>query len=81
MVQEIFIIEDKKDIINHLNTYFNGSANIIIRQITSSKLARHLLDVPSLFFINEDALIDNNVVDICKLIRDYSTYLKCFFRK
>ena len=70
MVQEIFIIEDKKDIINHLNTYFNGSANIIIRQITSSKLARHLLDVPSLFFINEDALIDNNVVDICKLIRD-----------
>ncbi len=70
MVHEIFIVEDKEDLINELKPEFKSHQDILLKTMQSQVLESHLLDVPSLILINEDCLTENNVTDICKLIRN-----------
>lgn len=70
MVQEIFVVEDKEELINDLKHEFKKGSNITLKHMPPCILSEHLLDVPALILIHEDALLDANVSDICKLIRN-----------
>ena len=70
MIQEIFVVEDKEEIITDLKTKFKASDDIVLKLIPSKDLSQHLLDIPYLILINEDSLNENNTIEICKMIRN-----------
>lgn len=70
MVHEIFIVEDTEDLINELKPEFKSQQDILLKSMKAQVLESHLLDVPSLILINEDCLTENNIIDICRLIRN-----------
>ena len=69
MIHEIFIVEDEEDILPTLRREFEKDKDYYFRTILSEELSEHLLDIPTLFIINEDKL-NGNVTDICKTIRN-----------
>lgn len=69
MIQEIFIVEDKKLVVTNLKSEFKVN-NIVLKSILSSDLKNHLSDLPALILINEEGLKDVTSVDLCKLIKD-----------
>ena len=70
MIQEIFVIEDKEELINDLKCEFKKTSNIDLKHMKPCNLSEHLLDIPALILIHEDLLIDASVNEICKLIRN-----------
>ena len=68
MIHEIFVIEDKEDILSVLKDRFKNDKDYNFRSILSDELNEHLLDIPTLFIINEDK-IDANSTNIYKAIR------------
>ena len=68
MIHEIFVIEDKEDILPVLKDRFKNDKDYNFRSILSDELNEHLLDIPTLFIINEDK-IDANSTNIYKAIR------------
>ena len=70
MIHEIFIVEDVEDLVNTLKENFKNSKELIFKPMTTKTLSEHLLDVPALIIINEDNLYNNNLIDICKIIRN-----------
>jgi len=37
MIQEIFVVEDKEDIINELKGYFKGSKELVLKHVSSRR--------------------------------------------
>lgn len=70
MIHEIFIIEDEEDLICNLKEQFKSDKEISFKKILSSEINEHLLDIPTLFVINEDKLKNSKLIDICKIIRN-----------
>ena len=70
MIQEIFIVEDIEDLVNILKENFKNARELIFKSISTDALSEHLLDVPALIIINEDKLKYNNLIDVCRMIRN-----------
>ncbi len=70
MIQEIFVVEDKEEIIKDLKPKFGNKTEIVLKPMPPCNLSSHLLDLPSLILINEDNLGNENLTNICKLIRN-----------
>ena len=64
------MIEDEEDIICNLRNLFTDDKDIILRSITANSLSEHLLDIPSLFIINEDKIEKGTLISICQTIRN-----------
>lgn len=69
MIHEIFIVEDEDDIMLVANSKFKNEKEYVFRGITCDKISEHLLDIPTLFIINEDK-IQESIIDVCKTIRN-----------
>ncbi len=69
MIQEIFIVEDTKEIICDLRPKFRSNKELVLKHMPLGALSKHLLDVPSLILINEDN-IEEDILNVCKMIRD-----------
>lgn len=69
MIHEIFIIEDNEDLILTSKERFKNDKEYAFKTILSNEISEHLLDIPTLFIINEDK-IKGNIIDICKTIRN-----------
>ena len=69
MIHEIFIIEDKEDFTQTLKNSFKNEKDYIFKTIKANELSDHLLDIPTIFIINEDRL-NVDILDICKTIRN-----------
>lgn len=70
MIQEVFVVEDKEELINDLKHEFKKGSNISLKHIHPSSLSEHLLDIPALILIHEDLIADESVNEMCKLIRN-----------
>lgn len=69
MIHEIFIVEDEEDIFTTIKNKFKDDKDYYFRPILSDELNEHLLDIPTLFILNEDKL-NENLIDICRTIRN-----------
>lgn len=69
MIHEIFIVEDEENLILTAKDHFKDDKDFYFRTIKTNELDEHLLDIPTLFIINEDKL-GGKVTDICKTIRN-----------
>lgn len=69
MIHEIFVVEDEEDVIKSLKNNFKDNKDYYFRHILSNKLKDHLLDIPTLFIINEDKL-NIDITNILKTIRN-----------
>lgn len=67
MYQEIYLIEDKDDLIKELKTLFQEE-NYLIKNITSDQVEDEMRNIPDLIIINEDS-INRDIIEICKVIR------------
>lgn len=67
MYQEIYLIEDKDDLIKELKSLFQEE-NYLIKNITSDQVEDEMRNIPDLIIINEDS-INRDIIEICKVIR------------
>ena len=67
MYQEIYLIEDKDDLIKELKSLFQEE-NYLIRNITSDQVEDEMRNIPDLIIINEDS-VNRDIIEICKVIR------------
>lgn len=70
MIHEIFVIEDKEDLIKELKNIFKNDDEIVFKKVTSTEINDHLLDIPTLIIINEDELDGISLSEVCKIIRN-----------
>lgn len=71
MVHEIYIIDDKNELINILKNSFSEYEEYKFISIKNNELEVALKNIPSLIIIDEDNIdYDTNVVNICKTIRN-----------
>lgn len=71
MVHDIYIIDDKNELIDILKKNFLEYEEYRFISITNSELEVALKNIPSLIIIDEDNIdYDTNVVNVCKSIRN-----------
>ncbi len=68
MDQDIYIIDDKKELVGILKRLFAKEKNYKFINVTSEQINEALVNIPSLIIIDEDS-IKQNVVDLCTLLR------------
>ena len=69
MIQEIFIIDEEKALIDSLKEMFKKDKNYKFKMVRTKELDIALKNIPALIIINEDSAEDN-VVEIAKKIRE-----------
>lgn len=69
MIQDIYIIDDKKELIEMLNKLFSGINKYRFINVKAEELGLALKNIPSLIIIDEDNT-NSNIIDICKTIRN-----------
>lgn len=72
MVQEIFIIDNKKELINDLTNIFKNikhDKDFKFKSVSTSDLDTALSHIPAMIIIYEDN-IDMDVIELCKTIRE-----------
>ena len=69
MVQDIFLIDEKPDVIETLKKIFKEDKEYRFKSVDTSKLETALKNIPSLIIINEDN-VSEDVVEMCKTIRE-----------
>ena len=69
MLHEIFVIEDEENIFTVLKDKFKDEKEYSFKSIPSDDINEHLLDVPTIFILNEDK-INGNILDVCQTIRN-----------
>ena len=69
MSQEIYIIEDEKQLINELKELYKEEKSYIFKGINTSELEIALQDIPELIIIHEDN-INSNIIELCNQIRN-----------
>ena len=67
MYQEIYLIEDKPELLEKLEALFHGE-RYLIRNIHSDEVESEMRNIPDLIIINEDSL-QRDIIEICKTIR------------
>jgi diguanylate cyclase (GGDEF)-like protein len=68
MDQDIYIIDDKKELVGVLKKLFSKEKNYKFISVSSDEIDEALVNIPSLMIIDEDN-IKQNVVDLCKTLR------------
>lgn len=68
MIHEIYVIDDKKELINTLNRLFDGMEQYRFINVKAEELELALKNIPSLIIIDEDNT-NVNIIDICNTIR------------
>ncbi len=68
MIHEIYVIDDKKELINTLNRLFDGMEQYRFINVRAEELELALKNIPSLIIIDEDNT-NVNIIDICNTIR------------
>ena len=69
MIQEIFIIDEDKTLMDNLTEMFKKDKNYKFKMVKTKELDIALKNIPALFIINEDTTEDN-VIEIAKRIRE-----------
>ncbi len=69
MFQEIYIIDENRDLIEELEDVFKQEKELKIKSIKVKDLDTVLKEIPDLIIIDEDD-IEENVEDVCKKIRE-----------
>lgn len=69
MAQDIYIIDDKQELIGELKEMFKEEVEYKFRTVNTSNVEIALKNIPSLIIIDEDN-IDLNIVEFCKRIRE-----------
>ncbi len=70
MVHEIFVVENEEDLVHHLKKLFKNDKDIVFKSISVNNLVEHLLDIPTLFIINEDKIEKDSLITTCQTIRN-----------
>ena len=65
MIQEIFIIDEEKTLIDNLTEMFKKDKNYKFKMVRTKELDIALKNIPALFIINEDTTEDN-VIEIAE---------------
>ena len=68
MDQDIYIIDDKQELVEVLRKLFSKEKNYKFISVGSDAINEALVNIPSLMIIDEDN-IKQDVVDLCKLLR------------
>jgi diguanylate cyclase (GGDEF)-like protein len=68
MVQEVYIIDDKKELIENLKQVFKDESEFKFKTVGTNNLEEALRNIPSLIIIDEDTT-DMNIVELCNKIR------------
>ena len=69
MVQEIYIIDEDKNIKDTLKEMFKADKGYRFTNVPESKLEVVLKNIPSLIIINEDSLKSKNALEMCNIIK------------
>ncbi len=69
MSQEIYIIEDEKELIKELKELYKEEKSYVLKSIKTEELEIALQDIPALIIIHEDN-IKSDIIELCKRIRD-----------
>lgn len=69
MIQNIYIIDEDKELYNTLSELFNNDNNYHFKNVTENELEIALKNIPKLIIIHEDT-INGSVIDICNKIRE-----------
>lgn len=68
MFQEIYIIEDKEELIKELKELFKEDKGYIFKSVKTNEIEIALTDIPALIIINEDNIY-SDIIELCKTIR------------
>ncbi len=69
MIQEIYIIDDKKELINEMEEVFKNEKDYKFKTVGTDNLGEVLRNIPSLIIIDEDT-IEVDAVELCKQIKN-----------
>ena len=69
MYQEIFVIEDDKNLTNNLKRIFSEEKDYIFTNVNSNNVDEEIKTIPDLIIIDEDN-ISKNIIEICNYIRN-----------
>lgn len=69
MVQEIYIIDDEKSLVQILKEQFKNEKEYSFKAVKTDDIEIALKSIPSLIIINEDS-ININILDLCNRIRE-----------
>lgn len=69
MIQDIYVIDDKKELIGTLNKLFAGMNQYRFINVRAEELGLALRNIPALIIVDEDNT-NVNVIDICNTIRN-----------
>lgn len=70
-MKNIFVLDEGTELKNKIVEIFKKEKGNKIKQITCKDFQKSLNEIPDLYLINEDGIIEGkNVVDICKKIRE-----------
>ena len=69
MVQEIYIIDEDKTVIETLKKMFKDDKDYRFKSVSTSKLEVALKNIPSIIIINEDT-IEEDALEVCKKIKE-----------
>lgn len=68
MIQDIFIIDNKNELILKLKESFKDEKDYNFKSVNRNELELALRNIPALIIIDEDT-IDGDILDICKIVR------------
>ncbi len=68
MVQDIYIIDDSKELVNKLKKSFASEKDYTFMSVRTDQVDDVLMDIPSLIIIDEDN-INIGIIDLCQKIR------------
>ena len=70
MIHEIFVVENEVELTKEFKKLFKEDKEISLKTIAPETISEHLLDIPTLFIINEDKLDKTNIIELCRTIRN-----------
>lgn len=69
MIQDIYIIDEEKELYNKLNELFIDESQLCFKNVNQSNIEIALKNIPALIIINEDTL-NGDILDVCGKIRE-----------
>ena len=71
MYQEVYVIDDKDELYNILQTIFQEEKEYMFKKVASCDAEEEIKNIPDLIIINEDG-IKRDIINICKIIRSFN---------
>ena len=68
MIQEVYIIDDQKELIENLKMEFKDDKEYKFKTVGTDNLEEALRNIPSLIIIDEDTA-KMDIIELCKKIR------------